>query len=331
MRVKNHYFIVIPTFNEEANIGTLLDHITRTNSSEIKIIVVDGLSTDRTRELVLEKQEEHPNIQLLTNPNRTQSWAVNLAVSEFGESADYFIRVDAHAAYPDDYFISLMSEANKMDADSVVVSMITKGQGFIQSSNAIAQNSKLGNGGSAHRSLANGKWVDHGHHALFKVKAFQKVGGYDVTFRANEDAELDHRLNKAGFKIWLTAETSLDYFPRKTFSSLFKQYLNYGRGRAMNITKHRVIPKIRQMLPLAIFPIVLLSALSFITWLAALPALGWVMTCLGLGFMLSYTQGHKIFLGMGVGVSAMTMHFAWSLGFWAEIISILFRAGERRK
>ena len=43
----------------------------------------------------------------------------------------------------------------------------------------------------------------------------------------------------------------------------------HGRGRAKNVLKHRVIPKVRQMVPLAVFPVVLLAAFSFVAWIAA--------------------------------------------------------------
>ena len=40
--------IVIPTFNEEANVGYMIEHI---RSLEFDIVVCDGHSTDRTREI----------------------------------------------------------------------------------------------------------------------------------------------------------------------------------------------------------------------------------------------------------------------------------------
>ena len=67
--------------------------------------------------------------------------------------------------------------------DSVVVSMLTSGSGAVQKAVAAAQNSKLGTGGSKHRHLSAGEWVDHGHHALMRISAFTAVGGYDETLQ----------------------------------------------------------------------------------------------------------------------------------------------------
>ena len=44
--------IVVPTLNEEKNIGNLLDDLYRDRKSIKEIVVVDGHSQDRTQEIV---------------------------------------------------------------------------------------------------------------------------------------------------------------------------------------------------------------------------------------------------------------------------------------
>lgn len=181
--------------------------------------------------------------------------------------------------------------------------MLTSGSGAVQKSVAAAQNSKLGTGGSKHRHLSAGEWVDHGHHALMRISAFGAVGGYDETFSHNEDAELDYRLRRAGYRIWMSGKTQMVYYPRASLKGLYFQYLGYGRGRAKNVLKHRVIPKVRQMVPLAVFPVVLLAAFSFVHWIAAVPLLIWASVCLGYGLMTAIRQ-HNADIALA-GVSAM--------------------------
>ncbi len=204
--------IVIPTLNEAAHIGGVLDTLLPfAERHGARIVVADGGSTDGTRALVTARPE--PGIVLLDNPRRLQSAAINLAVEHFGDEADWLIRIDAHSAYPADYCDVLLAEAQATGADSVVVGMKAVGSGFWQSLIAAAQNSRIGNGGSAHRVMPVGKFVDHGHHALMRIAAFREVGGYDESFSHNEDAELDLRLGNAGFRIWLTPRTRVTYFP----------------------------------------------------------------------------------------------------------------------
>ncbi|MER9652816.1 glycosyltransferase family 2 protein [Mesorhizobium sp. M0152] len=318
--------IVIPCLNEAAHIGVLLDQLCPAAARlDARIVVADGGSTDSTLAIVGERLKKDPRIVLLHNEKRIQSAAINLAVAEFGDGAEYLIRIDAHGGYPDDYCDRLVEEAQATGADSVVVSMLTSGNGAVQKAVAAAQNSKLGTGGSKHRHLSAGEWVDHGHHALMRISAFQAVGGYDESFSHNEDAELDYRLREAGHRIWMSGRTQMVYYPRASLSGLYFQYLGYGRGRAKNVLKHRVVPKVRQMVPLLVFPVVLLAAFSFVHWLAAVPLLLWASVCLGYGLWTAISQRNAdIALA---GVSAMVMHFAWSVGFWLQLLGLGSRRG----
>ncbi|ESY83574.1 succinoglycan biosynthesis protein exoa [Mesorhizobium sp. LNHC221B00] len=318
--------IVIPCLNEAAHIGALLDQL-RPSAERLgaRIVVADGGSTDGTLAIVEDVATRDARVILLHNQRRIQSAAINLAVGTFGEGAQYLIRIDAHGGYPDDYCDRLVEEALATGADSVVVSMLTSGSGPVQKAAAAAQNSKLGTGGSKHRHLSAGEWIDHGHHALMRISAFGAVGGYDETFSHNEDAELDYRLRQAGYKIWMSGKTQMVYYPRTSLKGLYFQYLGYGRGRAKNVLKHRVIPKVRQMVPLAVFPVVLLAAFSFVHWIAAVPLLVWASVCLGYGLVAAIRQ-RKADLTLA-GVSAMVMHLGWSVGFWLQLLGLGSRRG----
>ncbi|MCC2611771.1 glycosyltransferase family 2 protein [Neorhizobium sp. Rsf11] len=313
--------LVIPCLNEAATIEPLLRKLNgQRGEMDMLLVVADGGSHDGTRDIVQKLLPEIPRLLLLENPKRIQSAAINLAVDRFGQDRDYLIRIDAHGDYPDGYCRTLLEEALDMQADSVVVGMETVGFGLFQKATAVAQNSKLGNGGSKHRAGGGGDWVDHGHHALMRIEAFRAVGGYDENFSHNEDAELDFRLRAAGFRIWMTGKTFMTYYPRASAPALFRQYLAYGRGRAKNLIKHRSIPRLRQAIPLAVAPVVVGAFLALLHWWAAVPLAIWAAACLGYGFWMAV--GQKNPYGPLASLSAMIMHFAWSAGFWLELIGI---------
>ena len=311
--------VVIPCLNEAAHIAALIERLSPSaDRLDMKIVVVDGGSADGTQEIVQTIAAANPRVALLHNAKKIQSAAVNLAVETSGDQFRCFIRIDAHGDYPGDYCDRLIEDAEATGADSVVVSMATKGFGAFQKATAMAQNSRLGNGGSPHRHGAKGHWIDHGHHALMRVPAFRSVGGYDESFSHNEDAELDYRLRAAGHRIWMTDKTFMVYYPRASVTALFRQYLGYGRGRARNILKHRAVPKIRQMIPLMVFPIVAGGSLAFLNVAALVPAALWAAACLGYGVWMAVSQRNPY--GPLVGFSAMVMHLAWSAGFWLQIL-----------
>lgn len=311
--------IVIPCLNEARHIEGLIAKLNGAlQDLDAEIVVADGGSTDGTRDIVQRISSLNPKVSLLHNPKKIQSAAVNLAVATLGADYDYMIRIDAHGEYPSDYCQQLMAEAIATGADSVVVAMQTVGFSTFQKATAFAQNSKLGNGGSKHRTGAAGHWADHGHHALMRIAAFRAVGGYDEMFDHNEDAEFDYRLTKAGYRIWMTGKTSMIYYPRSTARTLFRQYFGYGRGRAKNFMKHRALPSLRQVLPLAVAPIAVGALLAIVNWIAVIPFGLWAFACLGYGLWMAL--GQKNPYGPLAAVSAMVMHFAWSAGFWRELL-----------
>ncbi len=315
----NKTLIIIPCLNEAAHIGGLMDWlISDYGNNGAKIIIADGGSTDGTIEIVKDYEAKNDCIIYLHNPKKIQSAAINLAVETYGDEKDYFIRIDAHAEYPRDFCQKLLEEISVIDADSITVSMDTQGRGGFQNAVADAQNSKLGNGGSSHRLAAEGKYVDHGHHALFKIAAFKAVGGYDVSFSHNEDAELDYRLSQKGYKIWLSGKTSLIYFPRKDAQSLFKQYMNYGSGRAQNLLKHKQKIKLRQLLPIGVFPSSLLVFFSYISIIFLIPFLFWLFAIICYG-ILEAIKGKSSRMIKAI-YPALIMHYAWSVGFWKKLV-----------
>lgn len=314
--------IVIPALNEARHIAGVIRAVTASaDRLGAHILVVDGGSTDGTVDLVTAEAARRPGLVLLHNPRRLQAAAVNLAVERLGDGVDWIIRVDAHAGYPENYCDILLSEAMKTDADSVVVRMHAAGQGAMQSTIAAAQNSLFGNGGSAHRGAGEGRFVEHGHHALMRVSAFRAVGGYDESFSHNEDAELDQRLVKQGYRIWLTAATGMDYYPRDSLRGLARQYFRFGAGRMATAWKHPGSLHKRHFVLIGLAPLALLAALAPLQPLLALPFGLWLAACLLAGAVTALrARAPGLVL---CGVPGAVMQMSWSLGFWSRALRLV--------
>lgn len=319
--------MVIPTLNEERNIGAVLHALRsdRLDPARTRFVVVDGGSSDRTVEIVRGLIGEFPNLALVENPKRIQSAGVNLAAAKFADECDVLVRCDAHAEYPRHFVPMLLESLAASGADSVVIPMDSVGDNCMQRAVAWVSNTPVGTGGSRHRAGMKSGFVDHGHHAAFKGAMYRQVGGYDESFTHNEDAEYDCRLRKAGGRIFLDADIRITYHPRSTLLGLWIQYLRYGRGRARTILKHPDSVRLRQA---AVPAHCILIALSLI----AIPftRLGWVWPIFYLAVLvaasLAIAVRQRSICGLLAGPAAAVMHLAWGTGF----LETLLRAGLRR-
>lgn len=314
--------LVIPTLNEAAHIDDLLAGLLADPpaTASWRIVVVDGGSIDGTVAKVKAVAAREAAVQLLHNPARIQSAALNLAARQFGREADVLIRCDAHAVYPTGFCQRLLDALARSGADAVVVPMDSIGHGCLERAVAWVSNSPVGTGGSAHRGGQRSGFVDHGHHAAFRMDMFRRVGGYDESFTHNEDAELDCRQRALGARIYLDAGIRLGYHPRSSLPALARQYFRYGAGRSRTARRHPGSLRLRQ---LAVPAHLLLSvaAVAVSPWFAGL--LAWPAFYLGVLLLTSLLMAvrQRSACGLLAGVAAATMHTAWALGFLSGLLS----------
>jgi succinoglycan biosynthesis protein ExoA len=325
--------IVVPVLNERECIGDCLHSLLQQDwGGGFEILVVDGGSTDGTQEIVASMASDRPEIRLADNPGRIQAAAMNLAARIADQRAAVLVRADAHALYPPHYVASCLDALYRQNATSVVVPMMTVGQTCRQRAIAAAQNSRLGNGGSPHRRLTVSQFVDHAHHAAFDRAFFAALGGYDERFSHNEDAEFDLRAAKAGGRTWGCAEARITYFPRKSFTSLARQYFSYGIGRARTFRKHHQIPRLRQLAPVAVLALCLGGVLliPIDARFGMIPGL-YVMLCAGFGLAIATRRGDSCLAGTGLAL--IIMHLCWAAGFlwdWMPVRRFFDRTGRRQ-
>lgn len=308
---------VIPCLNEAAHLGPLLDQMLADPAIDL-LVVADGGSTDGSRALVEQRMASTDRLRLLDNPARIQSAGINLAVARFGARHHWLARIDAHCSYPRGYVAMLVDAARESGATAIVVPMVTVGHAGFQKAAAAAQNSALGTGGSLHRHVVQGRFVDHGHHALMRIDLFRRLGGYCEAMPCNEDAEYDYRQVGDGGRIWLEPRAAITYFPRRSSAALWRQYWRYGAGRARNVRRHAMRLKARQLAPLAVPIAVLALPLAAVHWLFAAPALAWFALCLVLGAVIGARAGGG--WALLAGWAAAIMHLAWGCGFLTEMI-----------
>jgi succinoglycan biosynthesis protein ExoA len=313
--------IVMPALNEEAFIASAIASIVpRGGALEYELLILDGASSDRTRDIVQSLAAENPRIKLIHNERRIQAAAVNLAARLADPRSRYLVRADCHSRYPERFVEICIDTLIDKQVASVVVPMRTEGTSCMQRAIAGAQTSRLGNGGSPQRTGGRSAFDEHGHHAAFDRQAFLELGGYDETFTHNEDAEFDVRLVRSGRRIFLQDAAAIHYSPRRTLRSLARQYRSYGAGTAKTARKHAIFPKLRRALPVAIFMACIVSIVLAPLWPALLmvPA-AYLITCLAWGPALAWKWGDSC-LSLS-GVAAVVMHMSWAAGFLLQLLA----------
>lgn len=313
---RRRVIIVIPTLNEALHIGAVVRLLAEEipESADACIVVVDGGSTDGTQGIVAALAREYPVAHCIDNFARVQSAGINLALQAFGQDAEVLIRCDAHASYPERYCGRLLDSLERSGADAVVVAMDSVGRTQMQRAVAWVSNSIVGTGGSAHRGGHRSGFVDHGHHAAFRVDTFRRAGGYDEKFTHNEDAEFDCRQRALGAKLYLDADIRVQYAPRSSWRGLARQYYQYGAGRSRTLHRHPTSIRLRQMaVPANLVLCGLAVCLS--PWFAGLliwPAAYFLaLTTTSLAFA---ARRHSL-VGLLTGPAAAVMHTAWAAGF----------------
>lgn len=141
--------VFVPIRNEEKYIEKCIKSILRQDYpiKKIEVIFVDGMSDDKTQEIVKRYVEEYPKtIYLIENPNKTVPYAMNIGIKN--SIGKYILRLNAHSEYADDYISKCITTLEDTDADNVGGLAITKGRGFIGEAFARVISSKFGVGNS---------------------------------------------------------------------------------------------------------------------------------------------------------------------------------------
>lgn len=310
--------IVLPTLNEAAHIESVLEVILAEipPAAAVRVVVADGGSTDATVKIVERVARNRPIVACVHSPGRLQSSGINLAARLFGKDVHALIRCDAHSEYPSGFCRRLLETLQRTKADAVVVPMDSTGDGALQRAVAWVSNSVVGTGGSAHRAGTISGFVDHGHHAAFRMDSFRRAGGYDEGFSHNEDAEFDCRQRALGGKIYLDAENRLQYRPRSSFSALWKQYFHYGVGRSRTVRRHPGSMRFRQFVVPAHLALTLLAFASRSGVLLLWPV-AYASALAATSLVLAVR--HRSLHGLLCGPAAALMHTAWAWGFFCGL------------
>jgi len=177
--------IIIPTLNEEKFLPRLLDSIKKQNFLEYEVIVSDGGSTDKTKEIAL----EHSCLFVIDSEHHHPSWQRNNGAAI--AHGDVFLFLDADTVLQDNFLERVLKEFEKRN-------LVGAGFYFTFNPNSFSYNifSWLANSFCFLRQYFSPASVGAG--LLARREAHERVKGFDPEVLLAEDYDYCDRIAKQG-------------------------------------------------------------------------------------------------------------------------------------
>ncbi|MCC5947047.1 MAG: glycosyltransferase family 2 protein [Nitriliruptoraceae bacterium] len=306
--------VVVPARDSAATLTAAIDAVLRQVLRPDEIVIAVGPSDDDTWERAGTLAEQHPGlVRVVANPSGRTPDALNAAIG--ASSGQVVARVDAHAVIPPGYLATAVAMLRETGAANVGGRQVPTAAGGFARAVAAAMRSPAGTGGAAYRSGVTAGPVDTVYLGVFRREALQAVGGFDTAFTRNQDAELNLRLTRAGYTVWLEPSLAVRYQPRASVPALARQFFQYGRWRRRTAQQHSGSLRARQLAAPAL--VVGLSGALAVSLIRrdprplVLASTGYLGAVGAAGVHAAETPGEA----PATALALVTMHLAWGVGF----------------
>lgn len=256
--------VVMPVYNEERFIAHTLATVFEQDYplDRFEVIVADGMSSDRTRQILNSFQESHANLRVIDNPGRIVSSGLNRAVD--CARGELIIRLDGHNVYATDFIRRVVKLSQDTGADNAGGVLVPTGNGYVGESIAAAYHSPLGIGGAqrGHFRVDEIRQVDTVHGGCWRRERLIAVGKFDEEMVRNQDDELSFRIRKSGGIIVQSTAIRIQYWVRDSYRKLFWQFAQYGYWKVKVVRRHPRQASLRHFIPALFLVSLAVAAIS---------------------------------------------------------------------
>lgn len=324
--------VLMPVWNEAPSIEAAVRSVLQQDwpSRALELLVIDGGSTDGTREKLAQLAAQDPRLHVLHNPQRSIPAALNLGLKT--ARGPLLARLDGHGSWPPHYLRECVAHLDAIPGLVMVGgAWDCVGRGWLGAAIARAVSSPWGVGNARYRTLpkhAPPQRVDSVPFWVTRRETFQKVGLFHEGFPCHEDYEFNYRLRRAGGIVLLLPWLRAQYQVRPTLPRLTRQYARYGhwKGRFLATAPRSLQP--RHAVPplwMATGMGSMLGAAFHPAWVR--PALGWwTLYTLGLAcatWKLSRPpreHAWSICSTLMLPLVLFLLHASWGLGVWSGLL-----------
>jgi glycosyltransferase involved in cell wall biosynthesis len=324
--------IIVPVRNEKTHIHRCLQSIVRQDYDRrfFEILVVDGASTDGTREIIQKFQRQHEHITLINNPRGIVPISLNLGLQR--AKGDIVIRVDGHASITPNYISACVKVLRRTQADCAGGAIASVNEDRDGRAIALAMSSKFGVGNSHFRVADYEGYVDTLAFGAYKREVFERIGTFDEELVRCQDDEFNYRLRKNGGKLYLSPQIKSFYYPRSNLKKLWRQYFQYGVWKIRVLQMHPTVMQARQFAPVAFVLALLIPGLAAPFLALARWAFAGIVSLYSFGAVAHAFNLWRRTANCSFGVllaSFPTLHLSYGTGFLIGLIKFRKRWGEK--
>ncbi|MFQ6064872.1 MAG: glycosyltransferase [Candidatus Bathyarchaeia archaeon] len=279
--------IVVPVRNGAATIGELLESLLKIDydSHRLEIVVVDGNSTDKTRDIVT----EYP-VKLLTQEGEGLNAGRNTGIRH--SNGEIIAFTDADCVVPENWITQIVQNFREPEVGCVGGNSEGWYNNFLSryADNSVVPIQRIF---SKRQKLDMIKLVSDspaGSNTAFRREAIEKVGGFDEELRYGfDEVELVERVCRASYKMVLDPEVRVWHKHRSTLKALLKQNINFGRGGGILLKKKKARDVLSKWC--------LQSLIVFLAWVGIISSL----------LVLTFITELNIFLMLLLGVAILPL------------------------
>lgn len=246
--------VIVPCRNERPHIRLFLEALLDCDypRERLEVKFVDGLSSDGTKEIILEAQRRYEFIRVLDNPRMIVPVAMNMGIRE--TKGEIIIRMDAHSQFPSDYIhrcIKLLRDNPEAGNAGGRVVNVPNGNGPWARAVAFITSHPFGVGNSAWRTGLGRAFVDTVPCGTFSRSVLDEVGLFDERLTRGQDHELNARIRRSGYKVAFDPTIQVKYWNQGTLPGLIRQGFYTSMWNLYNLYLHSYTFKWRRFVPAA--------------------------------------------------------------------------------
>ncbi len=322
--------VCVPMLDEAGAIDACLDGFAAQTHplDRLDVVVVDGGSTDGSRQAVEARAATEGWIRVVDNPRRKAAAAFNCGLRV--ARGEVFCLFSAHGLPDPEYVersVEVLAESGATGVGGRYLHV-----GTDRASNAVGRAMVSPAGmASPHRWAGRRAAVDTISHPAYRTEDLAGIGGFDETLERNSDYEFNWRLRQAGRTLLFDPSVSSVYRPRPSLKALGRQFWWYGRWKERVLARNPGSLRPRHLV-----------APAFAASLATAPLLAWSPA--GRKFLAAELAAYALVVAAGtvharpgehdadiatLAACFPVMHVCWGAGFLTSAVEDVVRPKVR--